>query len=86
MEPEAPTVAWMDTIIDRGRRLRVDATAEEILEFAWTIVCNAGCGATTNGEIGWHNESKDWQEAAARLRDRYHDYLGDRYNDHSEAP
>jgi hypothetical protein len=37
----------------------------ELLEEAWGIIANAGSG-------DWKKESKDWQEAAATWRDKYH--------------
>lgn len=37
----------------------------ELLEYAWTIICNAGEGS-------WERESADWQMAAAKFRDEYH--------------
>lgn len=42
----------------------VDALRAE-LEMAWTIIANAGGG-------DWKKESSEWQEAAAKWRDRYH--------------
>ena len=40
----------------------------DMLEAAWGIIANAGNG-------NWANERDDWQEAAARWRERYHDLL-----------
>ena len=37
----------------------------DLLEWAWSIIANAGSG-------NWELESKDWQEAAAKWRDEYH--------------
>jgi len=45
--------------------MRTLQEAEDLLEYAWGIIANAGGG-------DWTKESKDWQEAAARWRDRYH--------------
>ena len=36
-----------------------------LLERAWVIIANSN-----NGD--WHNETQDWQEAAAKWRDDYH--------------
>jgi len=38
------------------------------LDYAWGIIANASGG-------DWKKESKDWQEAAARWRDTYHEIL-----------
>lgn len=40
----------------------------DLLETAWGVIANA-CGGN------WKFESKDWQAAAARFRDRYHAVL-----------
>ena len=37
----------------------------DLLEYAWTIICNAGGG-------DWTKESIEWQGAAARFREQYH--------------
>jgi hypothetical protein len=37
----------------------------DLLEWAWTIIANAGGG-------DWKRESKHWQDAAAKWRDAYH--------------
>ena len=39
-----------------------------LLEEAWGLIANAGGGV-------WTRESKDWQEAAVRFRERYHQIL-----------
>lgn len=39
-----------------------DSRYRDAIEFAWTIIANAGGG-------NWKNESADWQTAAARFRD-----------------
>lgn len=41
-----------------------------LLNWAWTIIANAGGG-------NWEKETADWQEAAAKWRDEYHETLGD---------
>ncbi len=38
---------------------------EVLLESAWGIIANSSGG-------DWSKENKDWQQAAARWRDRYH--------------
>ena len=40
----------------------------ELLEYAWTIIANAGGG-------DWGKETKDWQDAAAKFRNQYHDAI-----------
>ena len=40
----------------------------ELVEYAWTIIANAGEG-------NWERESSEWQEAAKLWRTQYHDYL-----------
>ena len=40
----------------------------ELLELAWGIIANAGGG-------DWDKESKKWQDAAIRWRDRYFNSL-----------
>ena len=42
--------------------------AHDLVEYACGIIANAGGG-------DWTKETKDWQEAAAKCRDQYHDYL-----------
>lgn len=44
--------------------LRSDAEKTELLELAWGIIANAGGG-------NWYVETAEWQDAAARWRDRY---------------
>ena len=60
--------AFADTVSKVRQSLREHKEAErkllDTLEFAWTIVCNAGGG-------DWARESKDWQDAADRLRTQY---------------
>ena len=41
---------------------------EDLLEEAWGIIANAGGG-------DWTKESPEWQEAAARWREKYHKTL-----------
>jgi len=49
--------------------LRTETTPlEDQLEMAWGIISNAGGG-------DWTKESKEWQDAAARWRDTYHQLL-----------
>lgn len=55
----------------RTARMMWPATADnaaDLLEYAWTIICNAGEG-------DWTRESAEWQGAAARLREQYHAFL-----------
>ena len=40
----------------------------DMAEMAWGIIANAGEG-------DWTRESHDWQKAAARWRDNYHEFL-----------
>ena len=40
------------------------AEQADLLEYAWSIIANAGGG-------NWHAESTDWQEAASRFRKDY---------------
>lgn len=42
--------------------------ATDLEEFAWGIIANAGGG-------DWSKESEDWQAAAAKFRDQYHQKL-----------
>jgi len=44
-------------------------TQDNLLESAWGIIANAGYG-------NWEVETSEWQEAAARWRERYFDHLG----------
>lgn len=39
-----------------------------LIELAWGIIANAGGG-------DWTKESQEWQEAAKKWRDDYHEYL-----------
>jgi hypothetical protein len=55
-------------ILGREKRLRERVEElEEVAELAWGIIANAGWGE-------WTRESGEWQEAAARWRDRYHQH------------
>lgn len=49
------------------------------LEWGWSIIANAGGG-------DWAKESKDWQEAAAKWRDQYHEILRTREKQPHEPP
>lgn len=40
-----------------------------LMELAWGIIANAGGG-------DWSKESPEWQDAAQRWRDQFHDLLG----------
>jgi hypothetical protein len=40
----------------------------DLLEAAWILIANAGEG-------DWTRESDDWQQAAAKWRDRWHAWL-----------
>jgi len=51
-----------------------DSDQTELVDWAWTIICNAGGG-------DWTKETPDWQDAAARFRDAYHAELADRGRD-----
>lgn len=42
-----------------------------LLNYAWTIICNAG-----NGD--WSNETEEWQKAAENFREKYHKYLDEK--------
>ena len=42
----------------------------DMLESAWGVIANAGGG-------NWNLESEDWQTAAKRWRDKYHEVLGE---------
>lgn len=44
------------------------AQSDDLLNYAWTIICNAGEG-------DWTRESADWRRAAAKFREQYHAYL-----------
>ena len=50
-----------------GTRDRI-TMAHDLTEYAWGIIANAGGG-------DWTTQTDDWQMAAARWRDQYHDYL-----------
>jgi hypothetical protein len=41
-----------------------DEFKDELLELAWGLIANASSG-------DWTKETPDWQEAAAKWRDRY---------------
>jgi hypothetical protein len=45
-----------------------ESVSDDLLDWAWTIICNAGEG-------DWTRESADWQEAAAKFREEYHAHL-----------
>lgn len=40
----------------------------DLVEWAWTIICNAGGG-------NWELETPEWQAAAAKFRTAYHEFL-----------
>ena len=40
----------------------------DLVEYAWGIIANAGGG-------DWTTQTDDWQKAAAKWRDRYHEFL-----------
>lgn len=40
----------------------------DLMNYGWTIIANAGAG-------NWQRESEEWQEAAAKWRDQYHELL-----------
>jgi len=42
--------------------------SREVLHEAWTLIANVSGG-------DWTQQSEEWQEAAARWRDRFHDVL-----------
>lgn len=44
-------------------------TQLDMLEQAWGIIANAGGG-------NWELEAPDWQKAATRFRERWHNLLG----------
>lgn len=49
-----------------AKKLKGECDSREgMLEYAWTIICNAGAG-------NWERESLDWQTAAAKFCDDYH--------------
>lgn len=58
-------------------RLRVEvvnlkgdkASLLDLAEMAWGVIANASGG-------NWHLERADWQEAAAKWRERYHAAIG----------
>lgn len=49
----------------KTKPLAVAPGSEDLLEWAWGIIANAGGG-------NWELESQEWREAAARWRDAYH--------------
>jgi hypothetical protein len=40
----------------------------DLMEWAWGIIANAGGG-------NWDLETPEWQEAAAKWRDAYHEFI-----------
>ena len=50
----------------------------DLLDEAWGIIANAGGG-------DWTRETDDWQTAAARWRDAYHEWLADPYRRNTEG-
>jgi hypothetical protein len=42
-----------------------ESPMDDLLEYAWTIIANAGGG-------DWTRETPEWQEAAAKFREQYH--------------
>lgn len=42
---------------------------DELLEFAWVVIANAGGG-------DWDRASDEWREAAVRFRERWHVLIG----------
>lgn len=40
--------------------------AMDTLNYAWTIICN----------VDWTKQTQEWQDAAAKLREEYHELLG----------
>jgi hypothetical protein len=51
--------------LDEARAAALVPDSLDLLETAWGIIANAGGG-------DWTRETPDWQDAAARWRDRYH--------------
>jgi hypothetical protein len=49
----------------------VGSDLEDLCDLAWGVIANAGGG-------NWDNETTEWQEAAARWRDRWFAHLDDR--------
>lgn len=45
-------------------------TESDLIEWAWTIICNAGGG-------NWELETEEWQRAAANFRTAYHKFLSE---------
>jgi hypothetical protein len=62
-EPIASTPRAPDRTEDLDR-------AEELCDWAWTIIANAGGG-------DWDRETDEWRNSAERWRDRWHAYLAD---------
>lgn len=52
-------------------------SADDLLESAWGVIANANGG-------NWEDESPEWQEAARRWRDNWHQYLGTRQPEQPE--
>lgn len=66
-------IAWRKALIEDIKSAIEKATEEtnELLDWAWTILANAGGG-------DWTKESKDWQGAVVKWRDEYHKNLSER--------
>jgi hypothetical protein len=54
-------------------------SCRELLDYAWTIICNAGGG-------NWDEETSDWQIAASKFREGYYSNLSKRNNPKQPAP
>jgi hypothetical protein len=53
---------WADEVAQREAK---NERLVDELELAWGIIANAGGG-------DWETQTKEWQDAATRWRDRYH--------------
>jgi len=47
----------------------------DLLGDMWGLICNAGVNMRLHPYDGWSRESAEWEEAAKRLRLRYHAFL-----------
>lgn len=61
----------MATLIPRKIKTILRGPQDDLIDWAWTIIANAGGG-------DWLRESNDWQKAAAGWREAYHKHLAER--------
>lgn len=64
-ESTKPRTVFVDVDDAAACMARAIEKQNDLLDWAWTIIANAGGG-------DWSKESAEWQEAAAKWRDSYY--------------